>query len=142
MPQLDFSIYFPQIFWFIIVFGLFFGLSYFFIIPRLNLIKKTRDSILDENLKISQDNNAKIKELEDKINKLKSQANHDVAKIFNDVEKKIQMQQSQSLSDLDDSFRKKLKQINDDFDLKIKNVSAEIKPQTDKIVSEIVTKLK
>lgn len=49
MPQLDFSIIFPQIFWLCILFTIFYFILTFYLLPNFLIALKSRHFILDEN---------------------------------------------------------------------------------------------
>ena len=82
MPQLDFSFYLSQITWLVVSFSLFFCISKFLILPRLDIILKTRSNMIEENLTFATNTTNKANALIDDCNKK-------MDKVKADLEKKV-----------------------------------------------------
>lgn len=72
MPQLDFSVYLSQIFWFALCFLSIYLAAYFIILPRLKNIIHNRDILIDSDLSMAKQLRIQIEEIEEKIREIKS----------------------------------------------------------------------
>ncbi len=82
MPQLDFSFYLSQIAWLLVCFGLFFCISKFLILPRLEKNLYNRANKIKTNIEFAEEMLKRAKSINEKNDKK-------IVKTQNEIEKKI-----------------------------------------------------
>ena len=142
MPQLDFAVFLPQIFWLIIFFGLFFVISSFFILPVFSKIKNTRENIINSNLQNAEANNKKILDIENQIEQLKVDTNKKITQAIELAEKKSLLQMQEAIKALDGDFRKNLTKINENLNQTLANISNSTGEIIEKTANKIISNLK
>jgi|GEM_PF-6164222 len=142
MPQLNFSVYLPQIVWFVGIFGCFFALVKYAILPNLFLIKTSRDDLINGYIQQAEQNNSKIKALEAKIAAINIATNEQIQQIIAEAEKKAKHKFDEAIKQIDEEYRRELKQIASTGDAEQAKTIEALNPLIDKITAQILEKLK
>lgn len=124
MPQLDISTYIPQLFWLLVLFLIFFFMSYYVFVPRINKTIEERSDLIYKNKESAELNKFKASEV---ITSLNKEFEDLIKKSDDDIrEKKILLfkQFSNSRDEIRAEYKKKLKgkilEINNEL-LSVKN---------------------
>ena len=131
MPQLDFSYYFSQICWLLICFGLFFCISKFLVLPRL-------DNNLNNRAKTIQDNIDFANEMLDKAKLINKKNDDNITQQKNEIEKKIENFIKQKTLKNETEIEKIIKQYNNEIQEVISKEKENLSKTTDNIQNSIV----
>ena len=127
MPQLDPSVWAPQIFWLIITFSLLYLVIWKIILPRLSdSIEQRNDHIsdnLDEAKKVASEAEILNKSYEEIILKTKNEASKIILNNKKDINEKLLNIKKES----EKNFDKKLKEVEKEINLMKKNSIADVK---------------
>lgn len=126
MPQLDFSFYLSQITWLVVAFGLFFCISKFFILPKLDVILNTRANVIDINVDFANNTTKKANEILEKCDIL-------LRKTKDDIDKKI----AQVIKEEKELQQAKIEKESKELNKKIQNSIVLTKEEFKKMENEI-----
>jgi F0F1-type ATP synthase membrane subunit b/b' len=141
MPQLDFSIYLPQIFWFSIVFGSFFLLCSLAILPRLKNIASTRESFFKKNLDLAKKNNEKIKNLEIQIQNITNETNKEIQQIMSSAISNSKILSENIIKQTEELNRNSLKQAEEKFNHQANDLLKELHTLKQTLSKDLIKKM-
>ena len=104
MPQLNPASFDSQIFWLIIIFSLLFLLVNYIFLPKISGIKRTRENLISYNLNLAEENNLKVKKINDEISIL-------IHKSEIESEKLIKRSYESNMKNLNAEVQKLIKQL-------------------------------
>ncbi len=107
MPQIDFSTYIPQIFWFIISFVCIFFISHYLIIPSIAANIKKRQKVIEEILNITKKNLSQAELVKNSIHELKAKTYHDNMQKINRANEDMSYKLTQEIEILKKEIRLK-----------------------------------
>lgn len=138
MPQIDFSTYIPQIFWFILSFTSIFFISHYLIIPSISSNIKRRQRVIEEILNTTKKNLAKIEFIKSNIHELKTRTYHDNMHKINqanlDAEYKFKQETDLLQKELRFKEEQEINKINQD----ISNLQAALNQKKSSLVQEVL----
>lgn len=104
MPQLDFSTYSSQIFWFLICFAILYYFAHFIILPRIKEIIENRDNTIQKDENLAKELDSEISNLNKKSENLKSEAGQNYKLQIEKVVKNAKENKENSLQELKDKI--------------------------------------
>lgn len=116
MPQLDFTTYSSQIFWFLICFSILYFFLSKIILPRIGEIIKNRQDLIEENITKSEKLQKEIDELTNINNELRKNANNQYKLKIDEVKKEAQ----QNRQKLIDEMKSNIENTTNDSRLKLR----------------------
>ena len=84
MPQLNPASFDSQIFWLIIIFSLLFLLVNYIFLPKISGIKRNREELINYNLNLAEENNLKVKKINEEISILIEKSKIESEKLIKD----------------------------------------------------------
>tara|TARA_B100000886_G_C20412986_1_gene487919 strand:+ start:1005 stop:1568 length:564 start_codon:yes stop_codon:yes gene_type:complete len=104
MPQLNPASFDSQIFWLIIIFTLLFLLVNYVFLPKISGIKRNREDLINYNLNLAEENNLKVKKINEEISML-------IEESKNESEKLIKSCHESNMNNLNTELQKVIKQL-------------------------------
>lgn len=141
MPQLDFSFYISQITWLVVAFGLFFCISKFFILPKLDIILQTRTNVIETNIefanKTAEKANKIIEECDKKMSDIKSEINNQIVLFVKEKKDKQEKQVAEMTRKINKDIQNNITKVKNEFG----DFEKEINDFVVSSVSEILSKI-
>ena len=119
MPQLDFSFYISQITWLVVAFGLFFCISKFFILPKLDIILQTRTNVIETNIefanKTAEKANKIIEEFDKKMIDVKSEIDNQIVLFVKEKKDKQEKQVAEMTRKINKDIQNNITKVKNEF---------------------------
>lgn len=138
MPQLDFTTYSSQIFWFLICFATIFIFASKVILPRISKIISERQNIIDLDLKSCATLKVKIDNLQAETKRLRDKASQEYKNSLEEVVKN----NNQERQELVEKIKLELEKTAEDSRAKIKDFVSENEQKSQVIIDELTIKIR
>jgi len=138
MPQLDFTTYSSQIFWFILCFSILYLSTHFIILPRLRSILFKRHDLIENDKNLAEEINLQIDLINNEGQENLQKANHEYLQKIEEITKKSHQERDKSMTELKHKIELKVKESRDE----IKKFVDDSKASNTKIIQDLVQIIK
>ena len=138
MPQLDFTTYSSQIFWFILCFSILYLSTHFIILPRLRSILSKRHDLIENDKNLAEEINLQIDLINNEGQENLQKANHEYLQKIEEITKKSHQERDKSMAELKHKIELKVKESRDE----IKKFVDDSKASNTKIIQDLVQIIK
>lgn len=138
MPQLDFSFYLSQIAWLLVCFGLFFCISKFLILPRLEKNLYNRANKIKTNIEFSEEMLERAKNINEKNDKKIAKAQDEIEKKIGEFVKKQQEENDKKIKETLSKSNQEIQQYILDEKRKIEEMKKDLQNLITDIVENIL----
>jgi F-type H+-transporting ATPase subunit b len=138
MPQLDFTTYSSQIFWFILCFSILYLSTHFIILPRIRSILSKRHDLIENDKNLAEEINQQIDLINNEGQENLQKANLEYLKKIEEITKKSHQERDKSMTELKHKIELKVKESRDE----IKKFVDDSKASNTKIIQDLVQIIK
>lgn len=138
MPQLDFTTYSSQIFWFLICFSILYFFLSKIILPRIGEIIKNRQDLIEENITQSEKLQKEIDELTNINNELRKNANNQYKLKIDEVKKEAQKNRQKLI----DEMKSNIEKTTNDSRLKLREFLGEIDNKAQTAITNLTKQIR
>jgi F-type H+-transporting ATPase subunit b len=141
MPQLDISLYIPQLFWLLVIFGGLYLLMAYIILPKLENALKSRENALNQLQRRAQELEMEVEGLR-RLNESKLKTEHDRAlEKISEYTKKWQKEAAQKESELQILMHKRLNDLYENLQGQQKEALHSLRDKEKELVALVVEHL-
>lgn len=141
MPQLDFTTYSSQIFWFFICFSALFIVASKIILPRINDIIKNRQDIINADVESSQKLQAQLDEITNQTEEVRKKANSTYKIKIEEVNKEAASNRQKLIEKVKTDIEKTTKESRAKLQDFIKETDSKAQQSTQDLIKQIRDKL-
>jgi len=134
MPQLDFTTYSSQIFWFVVCFSILYITLSKVILPRIAAILEERNNLIQGDLGVAKDLDEKIQQLNSKNDQLRKEANASYNKRIDEVVKDAALNRQKLI----DEMKEKVDLATTKSRQEIKDFISKSEENNKKVISDLV----
>ena len=138
MPQLDFTTYSSQIFWFILCFSILYLSTHFIILPRIRSILSKRHDLIENDKNLADEINQQIDLINNEGQENLQKANLEYLQKIEEITKKSHQERDKSMAELKHKIELKVKESRDE----IKKFVDDSKASNTKIIQDLVQIIK
>ncbi len=138
MPQLDFTTYSSQIFWFILCFSILYLSTHFIILPRIRSILSKRHDLIENDKNLADEINQQIDLINNEGQENLQKANLEYLQKIEEITKKSHQERDKSMTELKHKIELKVKESRDE----IKKFVDASKASNTKIIQDLVQIIK
>ena len=138
MPQLDFTTYSSQIFWFILCFSILYLSTHFIILPRIRSILSKRHDLIENDKNLADEINQQIDLINNEGQENLQKANLEYLQKIEEITKKSHQERDKSMVELKHKIDLKVKESRDE----IKKFVDDSKASNTKIIQDLVQIIK
>ena len=138
MPQLDFTTYSSQIFWFILCFSILYLSTHFIILPRVRSILSKRHDLIENDKNLAEEINQQIDLINNEGQENLQKANLEYLQKIEEITKKSHQERDKSMTELKHKIELKVKESRDE----IKKFVDDSKASNTKIIQDLVQIIK
>ncbi len=138
MPQLDFTTYSSQIFWFILCFSILYLSTHFIILPRVRSILSKRHDLIENDKNLAEEINQQIDLINNEGQENLQKANQEYLQKIEEITKKSHQERDKSMAELKHKIELKVKESRDE----IKKFVDDSKASNTKIIQDLVQIIK
>lgn len=138
MPQLDFTTYSSQIFWFILCFSILYLSTQFIILPRIRSILSKRHDLIENDKNLAEEINQQIDLINNEGQENLQKANQEYLQKIEEITKKSHQERDKSMAELKHKIELKVKESRDE----IKKFVDDSKASNTKIIQDLVQIIK
>ena len=138
MPQLDFTTYSSQIFWFILCFSILYLSTHFIILPRVRSILSKRHDLIENDKNLAEEINQQIDLINNEGQENLQKANLEYLQKIEEITKKSHQERDKSMVELKHKIELKVKESRDE----IKKFVDDSKASNTKIIQDLVQIIK
>ena len=141
MPQLDFTTYSSQIFWFLICFIVLFTVTSKIILPRIAEIIKNRQDLINADLQSSQELQAELEQLNGQTEEIRKKANGTYKIKIEEVNKEASANRQKLIEKVKTDIENTTKESRAKIQNFVKEIDAKAQKSTQDLIKQIRDKL-
>ena len=141
MPQLNPASFDSQIFWLIIIFSLLFLLVNYIFLPKISGIKRNREELINYNLNLAEENNLKVKKINEEISILIEKSKIESEKLIKDCHESNMNNLNTELQKVINQLDQKEKELFLDIQMKEQEIKKNIYKYSKDLAEQIYRKI-